>query len=139
MNGVCCPINKDEDSSVGDDLLENSEGRSNSAKTKQEKGTTKATACLLTNSQKQKIQSSRCTRSNVKRESVETSDNFIAKQIQWPFVTFNPQNHALVRQHFVWRYKRAIDLGFDRIIGGKPINPHQFKFVVSCWEIVKVN
>ena len=87
--------------------MENDEGLSSSAKNK---CTSKATACLLTNTQKQKIQSSRCTRSNVKRESIDLSDQFIVKETTTPFVTFNPQYPWFVKQKFVWRYKRAVDL-----------------------------
>jgi secreted trypsin-like serine protease len=58
--------------------------------------------------------------------------------IYWPFAGFNPQNPFV--QRFVWRYRRAIDLGCaqagcspinHRIIGGRPVNPHQFKFVAA--------
>ena len=93
---------------------------------------------MLTNNQKQQIRNSQCTRSNAKRDAIAKEDEFIAKATTWPFAGFNPQNPFV--QRFVWRYRRAIDLGCaqagcspinHRIIGGKPVNPHQFKFVVS--------
>ena len=132
VTGVCCPDSQTEKTSFGDDaVLENNEARSSSAsKEKVSEKSPRKTACLLSDSQKQKIRNSQCIRSNVKRDSVEQSDDFIAKQLNWPFVKFDPQN-VLLTQRFVWRYRRAVDLGINRIIGGSPINPHQFKFVVS--------
>jgi len=133
VNGVCCPNNKNAKTSFGDDtVLENSEGRVSSASKKKQNGIERATACLLTNDQKQKIQSSQCIRSNTLRDSMQVlkEDAFVANATKWPFVTFNPQN-ALLTQRFVWRYRRAIDFGVTRIIGGRPINPHQFKFVAA--------
>ena len=116
-------------------MLENSEGRTSSAS---KNGIERATACLLTNDQKQKIRSSQCIRSNTLRDSqqVVKEDAFVANATKWPFVTFNPQN-PLLTQRFVWRYRRAIDLGVTRIIGGRPINPHQFKFVVSSRKLYR--
>ena len=132
VTGVCCPDSQTEKTSFGDEaVLENNEARSSSAsKEKVSEKSPRKTACLLSDSQKQKIRNSQCIRSNVKRDSVEQSDDFIAKQLNWPFVKFDPQN-VLLTQRFVWRYRRAVDLGINRIIGGSPINPHQFKFVVS--------
>jgi len=132
VTGVCCPDSQTEKTSFGDEaVLENNEARSSSAsKEKVSEKSPRKTACLLSDSQKQKIRNSQCIRSNVKRDSVEQSDDFIAKQLNWPFVKFDPQN-VLLTQRFVWRYRRAVDLGINRIIGGSPINPHQFKFVAA--------
>ena len=88
----------------------------------------RATACLLTNSQKSQIQRSQCTRSNVFRDA---SNQFISNETKWPFVQVNPPNPTFVHKFVHFVYKRSIDLGINRIIGGRPINPHQFKFVVS--------
>lgn len=88
----------------------------------------RATACLLTTSQKSQIRRSQCTRSNVARDA---SNQFIANATKWPFVQVNPPNPAFVHKFVHFVYKRSIDLGINRIIGGRPINPHQFKFVVS--------
>lgn len=112
---------------------------------KDDGGIERATACLLTNTQKQQIKSSQCIKSNVKRDAIVKEDEFIAKATTWPFAGFNPQN-PFVQQQFVWRYRRAIDLGWanirgspinQRIIGGRPIDPHQFKFVVSLKMLYK--
>ena len=117
--------------------MENNEGRSSSSKKKQQKGTAKATACLLTNTQKQKIRSSQCVRRNFAREAIEKSDQFIRHETRWPFI-IDPTN-VFVTQRLIWRYKRAVDLNMhhgQKIIGGRPINPHQFKFVVSYQKSV---
>ena len=108
-------------------LLSKKQERATSPKGTQER----ATACLLTDSQKQKIRNSQCTRSNVRRDAVDASDQFIANATKWPFVTVNPQNPTFVHKFVHFVYKRSVDLGINRIIGGRPINPHQFKFVVS--------
>ena len=91
----------------------------------------RATACLLSSTQKQQIRRSQCTKSNVARDAVTASDQFIANATKWPFVQVNPQNPTFVHKFVHFVYKRSVDLGINRIIGGRPINPHQFKFVVS--------
>jgi len=123
VNGVCCPDNKREKGDDKESLHENTENERIKRMVSQ-RITKRATACLLTNSQKQKIQNSQCIRRNVKRDSIEQSDGFIANNLNWPFVNVGLQN-------LNFRNRRAVDLGINRIIGGRPINPHQFKFVVS--------
>ena len=83
VTGVCCPDSQTEKTSFGDEaVLENNEARSSSAsKEKVSEKSPRKTACLLSDSQKQKIRNSQCIRSNVKRDSVEQSDDFIAKQL----------------------------------------------------------
>jgi len=126
VNGVCCPDNKNEkmDDSV---LLSKKQERASTPTGTQER----ATACLLSSTQKQQIRRSQCTKSNVARDAVTASDQFIANATKWPFVQVNPQNPTFVHKFVHFVYKRSVDLGINRIIGGRPINPHQFKFVAA--------
>lgn len=125
--GVCCPDNKDQQSSFADDsVLESGGERSSGDKKDQKKSTSKATKCLLNDNQKRKIENSRCTTNT--RESVAQSNAFIAKNIMpWAGAAQFPQ--TFLTRH--WIKKRAIDLGINRIVGGRPISPHQFKFVAA--------
>jgi secreted trypsin-like serine protease len=127
--GVCCPDDKDQQSSFADDsVLESSGERTSGEKKDAKKSTSKATACLLTNSQKQKIDNSRCTTRNAREKNVEKSNQFIAQNIMpWAGAAQYPQ--TFLTRH--WIKKRAIDLGINRIVGGSAINPHQFKFVAA--------